>query len=195
MYCLQFFSFNVIVMVKDFLIKEITMSKIKTNLLQLLSFLPALLLLYMIFGFSSQDAETSGSLSFEISLFIVRLFSPLLPVTTNEDIFMQRAEMIHIFVRKAAHMTEYFLLALSLQLPLYSYLRQKIYLKKRIIIGFLFTVLIAIADEFYQTTIPGRSGNIIDVCIDSTGALIAMFFLISLSYIKNHKINNNNSTI
>ncbi len=166
------------------------MSKIKPNFLRLLSFLPSLLLLYMIFGFSSQNAETSGSLSFEISLFIVRLFSPLLPATASEDIFMQRAEMIHIFVRKAAHMTEYFLLALSLQLPLYSYLKQKINLKKRIIIGFLFTVLIAIADEFYQTTIPGRSGNIIDVCIDSTGALVAMIFFTLLCYIKTYKINN-----
>ena len=182
-------------MVKDFLPKEIIMSKIKETLLRLLSFLPSLLLLYMIFGFSSQDAETSGSLSFEISLFIVRLFSPLLPTSAIEDIFMQRAEMIHIFVRKAAHMTEYFLLALSLQLPLYFYLKQKICFKKRIIIGFLFTVLIASADEFYQTTIPGRSGNITDICIDSTGALIAMIFLTLLCYIKKHKINSTRSSI
>ena len=165
------------------------MSKIKTNLLRLLSFLPSLLLLYMIFGFSSQNAETSGSLSFEISLFIVRLFSPLLPVSAREDILIQRAEMIHILVRKAAHMTEYFLLALSLQLPLYSYLREKISFRKRIIIGFLATVLVAIVDESYQTTIPGRSGNIIDVCIDSLGALIAMTFLTLLFYIKTRKIN------
>lgn len=188
MYCLQFFSFNVIVMVKDFLTKEITMSKIRTNLLRLLSFLPSLLLLYMIFGFSSQNAETSGSLSFEISLFIVRLFSPFLPVSSSEDILIQRAEMIHIFVRKAAHMTEYFLLALSLQLPLYFYLKEKIFFKKRIIIGFLFTVLIAITDEFYQTTIPGRSGNFTDVCIDSTGAFIATIFLTLFFYIKDQKI-------
>lgn len=163
------------------------MSKFRTIFLRLLAFLPSLLLLYMIFGFSSQDAETSGSLSFEISLFLVRLFSPFLPVTASEDIVLERAEVIHIFVRKAAHMTEYFLLALSLQLPLYCYLKEKLSFKKRLIIGFLTTVCIAAIDEFYQTTIPGRSGNMIDVCIDSMGALIATFFLLVLFYIKNRK--------
>ncbi len=163
------------------------MFKFRTTFLRLLSFLPSLLLLYMIFGFSSQDAQASGSLSFEISLFIVRLFSPFLPVSSSEDILLQRAEMIHFFVRKAAHMTEYFLLALSLQLPLYTCLKQKLSIKKRLLIGFLTTVCIATIDEFYQTTIPGRSGNFTDVCIDSIGALIATFFLLLLFYMKNRK--------
>lgn len=160
------------------------MSKFRTILFRLFSFLPSLLLLYMIFGFSSQDAEASGSLSFEISLFIVRLFSPFLPVTTSEDSLIQQAEVIHLFVRKAAHMTEYFLLAISLQLPLYSCLKQTLSFKKRLIIGFVATVFIATTDEFYQTTVPGRSGNFIDVCIDSTGAFIATIFLALLFYLK-----------
>ena len=161
------------------------MSKFSTTFLRLLSFLPSLLLLYMIFGFSSQDAQTSDSLSFEISLFIVRLFSPFLPVSSNEDILLQRAETIHFFVRKIAHMTEYFLLTLSLHLPLYVCLKKKLLFKKRLILALFVTVCVAAMDEFYQTTIPGRSGNIIDVCIDSTGAVIATLFLTILVFIKN----------
>ena len=163
------------------------MPKFRTTFLQILSFLPSLLLLYMIFGFSSQDAQASGSLSFEISLFIVRLFSPFLPVSSSEDILLQRAETIHFFVRKAAHMTEYFLLTLSLHLPLYCYFNKKLLFKKRLILALFVTVCVAAMDEFYQTTIPGRSGNIVDVCIDSIGAFIAMTFLTLLFYIKTHK--------
>lgn len=191
------------------------MSKSRTFFLRLLSFLPLLILLRMVFGFSSQDAETSGSLSFEISLFIVRvlsplfsaitnensilspllpeiveetsLFAPYIPAATSEDILIQRAKVIHVFVRKAAHMTEYFLLTLSLHLPFYSCLKQKLSFNKRLIISFFITVCIATIDEFYQTTVPGRSGNFTDVCIDSTGALLATIFLALFFYLKNRK--------
>ena len=165
------------------------MFKFRTVFFRLLSFVPSLLLLYMIFGFSSQDAPTSSSLSFEISVQIVTVCSPDLPVASREDTIIQRAELIHTFVRKVAHMTEYFLLALSLQLPLYCCFKQKISTKIRFVIGFFTTVIIAIMDEFYQTTIPGRSGNLFDVCIDSTGALLAIICLNLLCYLKNQKKN------
>mgnify|MGYP003300172424 CR=1 FL=1 len=96
-----------------------------TLLTKIFSFIPTLLLLFLIFGFSAQDGESSGSLSFQISLFLVKLASPLLPAAMSEEVLFERAEFIHYFVRKAAHMTEYFLLALSLQLPLYEQIMEK----------------------------------------------------------------------
>lgn len=143
---------------------------------KLLSFVPAFTLLFLIFGFSAQDGESSGSLSFEISLFLVKLFSPLLPTALSENVLIERAEFIHYFVRKAAHMTEYFLLALSLQLPLAAWC-SKLSWKLRILTGFLLTVVFASLDELHQTFVPGRSGNFTDVCIDSTGAVIASLCL------------------
>ena len=159
------------------------MIRIKNNshtslLLKLLSFVPTILLLFLIFGFSAQDGESSGSLSFEISLFLVKLASPLLPAAMSEEVLFERAEMIHYFVRKAAHMTEYFLLALSLQLPLTAWFSKRLLPKLRILIGFTATVLFAVLDEFHQSFVPGRSGNFTDVCIDSTGALIASVCLL-----------------
>ena len=144
---------------------------------KLLSFVPTVLLLFLIFGFSAQDGESSGSLSFEISLFLVKLASPLLPAATSEEILFERAELIHYFVRKCAHMTEYFLLALSLQLPLAAWCSRLLSMKKRIIAGFAATVLLAALDEFHQTFVPGRSGNFTDVCIDSVGAIAASLCL------------------
>ena len=151
--------------------------KTSSHIIRLFSFLPALLLLFIIFGFSAQDGESSGSLSFQISLYIVKIFSPLLPVTASEELLLSRAELIHIFVRKAAHMTEYFLLTLSLHLPLKVYLKNLLPFSKRAFLAFICTVLLAGADEFHQTMVPGRSGNFTDVCIDSIGALLATLFL------------------
>lgn len=155
--------------------------------IKLLSFLPALLLLFLIFGFSAQDGEASGSLSFQISLYLVQLFSPLLPAAMSEDVLLERAELIHIFVRKAAHMTEYFLLALSLQLPLAAWLSKVLSWKTRIFIGFFSTVIFAALDEFHQSFVPGRSGNFTDVCIDSIGAIAASFCLFIFSFIAQKK--------
>lgn len=157
-------------------------------LLKLVSLVPTVLLLFLIFGFSAQDGESSGSLSFEISLFLVKLASPFLPTAMSEEVLLERAELIHYFVRKAAHMTEYFLLTLSLQLPLAAWFSNKISQKLRIVIGFAATVLFAALDEFHQTFVPGRSGNFTDVCIDSTGALIASLFLLLFYSIHQKKL-------
>lgn len=147
-------------------------------LLKLLSLVPTTLLLFLIFGFSAQDGESSGSLSFQISLFLVKLVSPLLPAAMSETVLFERAEFIHYFVRKAAHMTEYFLLALSLQLPLSCWFSKQLKPKLRVLAGFCATVIFASLDEFHQSFVPGRSGNFTDVCIDSTGALIASLCLL-----------------
>lgn len=145
--------------------------------IKLISCLPTLFLLFLIFGFSAQDGETSGSLSYQISLYIVQLFSPLLPAARTQEVLFERAELIHILVRKAAHMTEYFLLALSLQLSLSAWFSHRIEPKKRILVGLAITILFAALDEFHQTFVPGRSGNLTDVCIDSIGAIAASLCL------------------
>ena len=159
-----------------------------TPIIKLLSFVPTCFLLFLIFGFSAQDGETSGSLSFEISLFLVKLFSPFLPTAMSERMLLERAEMIHFFVRKAAHMTEYFLLALSLQLPLTAFFSKCFTWKQRILTGFVLTVVLAALDEFHQSFVPGRSGNFTDVCIDSIGAIAASVCLFIFFKIRQSKI-------
>ena len=46
--------------------------------------------------------------------------------------------------------------------------------KKTVILSFLFSVLYASSDEFHQTFVAGRDGNIVDVVIDSSGALVGI---------------------
>ena len=46
--------------------------------------------------------------------------------------------------------------------------------KKTGILSFLFSVIYASSDEFHQTFVPGRDGNIVDVLIDSSGSLVGI---------------------
>ena len=163
-----------------------TKSFLKTKLLPVLSFVPMLLLLSIIFGFSAQDGETSGSLSFQISLWIVNFFLPLISEQCFEQDILEKAHALHYFVRKAAHMTEYFLLTLSVYLPLKVYFTKYITFLKRILLGFVITVFFAALDEFHQTFVPGRSGNFTDVCIDSIGIFVATLVLFGLHVFFHH---------
>ena len=45
--------------------------------------------------------------------------------------------------------------------------------KKSYLIAFGMTVAYALTDEFHQLFVPGRSGSMIDVLIDSAGAVLA----------------------
>ena len=95
--------------------------KILITLLKPLSFLPALLMMYLIFSFSAQTGEVSGELSYKISYKIVEIKSEVLHQEKSYDELYYEADQIHFYVRKAAHMTEYFLLAIAVSFPLYVY--------------------------------------------------------------------------
>ena len=88
--------------------------KILITLLKPLSFLPALLMMYIIFSFSAQPGEVSGNLSYKISYEIIETKSELLSENLSSEEIAYKADGIHYYVRKAAHMTEYFLLAIAI---------------------------------------------------------------------------------
>ena len=81
--------------------------KILITLLKPLSFLPALLMMYIIFSFSAQPGEVSGNLSYKISYEIIETKSELLSENLSSEEIAYKADGIHYYVRKAAHMTEY----------------------------------------------------------------------------------------
>ena len=54
--------------------------------------------------------------------------------------------------------------------------------------SFIFTALYACSDEFHQLFISGRAGQIRDVCIDSTGALIMLLIIYFILKRKDKKI-------
>ena len=118
-----------------------------------------LTILWMIFIFVM--SQTPGNDSSKQSNFIVDIIIHILPITRDTLSFI---------VRKCAHMTEYAILA---------FLLYKTFIHKQnpLIKSFIFTALYACSDEFHQLFISGRAGQIRDVCIDSTEALIMLLII------------------
>ena len=90
-------------------------------LLKPLSFVPALCVMYMIFSFSAQTADESGQLSMLVSEKVVLLLGKLTSGNLDTAQVGVYVDEIHFLVRKMAHFSEYFLLGLTLSLPLYVY--------------------------------------------------------------------------
>lgn len=112
-----------------------------------------------IFYNSSQAGEISGNRSKEVTQFYnQKVAEPLgLPQLTE------------YLVRKAAHITEYAVEGFFLMLCLRVYTSHCLrYISWPILIG----GLTALCDETYQRFIPGRSGQIADVWVDSFGLFI-----------------------
>ena len=95
------------------------MKKILIHLLKPLSFLPAILMMYLIYSFSAQTGEVSGALSYEVSYQIVETKNEVLNENKTETELAYSASSIEFYVRKAAHMTEYCILAIAISFPFY----------------------------------------------------------------------------
>ena len=120
-----------------------------------------LLILWMIvvFFLSNQNGEESSGLSHKVSLIIT---------FGNEE----RASSIEPTIRKVAHMTEYAVGAMLFYGFLMTY--QKFSLRAKIAMTLVFIVVSAGLDEFHQYFIDARSGNLIDVGIDTFGGLLGL---------------------
>lgn len=140
--------------------------RIIRNLLKPLSFLPAIFIMYMIFTFSAQDAVTSAELSYKVSYKIVEVSGEILDAELQPWEIESYAQRFHGPIRKIAHMTEYFALAVAMSFPLYVYGLRGIWLM--IVAGFL-CVGFACADEYHQSQVAGRMPSKKDVAIDSFG--------------------------
>lgn len=75
-------------------------------------------------------------------------------------------------LRKAAHITEYFILT-SL---LYRALKQNFNSRLSLLIAIFAALFYAFSDEYHQIFVGGRFGSIKDVGIDSIGIIAVFFF-------------------
>lgn len=76
----------------------------------------------------------------------------------------------NLLIRKLAHITEYAVLAFFV----YAYVSS--YKNVRIpgLVAVIVTIIYAASDEYHQTFIVGRSGNITDVLIDAIGVVVGV---------------------
>ncbi|MCD7893183.1 MAG: VanZ family protein [Erysipelotrichaceae bacterium] len=130
-------------------------------------FIPSLVIMMIIFSFSLQTGEESSGLS----MAIVNWIYTHLHISISEFI-----------VRKAAHMSEYALLSLSL---IFGFYKSGFSLKYIIIDTLLVTFLYACSDEMHQLLVSGRAGQFRDVIIDTCGGMIATFLYLFYSKRRN----------
>lgn len=75
-------------------------------------------------------------------------------------------------LRKAAHITEYFILTVLLLRAL----RRNFNLKKALLLSAIIALAYSFSDEYHQTFVDGRFGDIRDTGIDSMGIILAIWF-------------------
>ena len=110
----------------------------------------------VIFMMSSFDANTSSNQSNFIVDIIVNIFN------------IRNIDILSFIVRKLAHFTEYLILGILVYNLIHSY-------NKKVIVGIVICILYAVSDEIHQLFVPGRSGEIRDVLIDSMGSIVGSY--------------------
>ena len=140
-------------------------------LLKPLYFVPAIVVMYCIIGFSGQDGVDSAQLSYKVTRKLVVIASDLKNMNLTQDEIAIYTEKYHYHVRKLAHFTEYMILAVTVAFPLYVYGMRGIWL---MIFAGAFCVGFACLDEYRQSFSIGRSPSKKDVFIDSCGVFVGI---------------------
>ena len=135
----------------------------------------------IIFGFSNQNGETSGGLSRKVTEFIVEI-NPFNKNITEEQKELQ-IENLHPKIRKLAHFSIYTLVGILLMSLCMTYELKNI---KRFFISLIFGIIYATTDEIHQLFIQGRSGNFIDVLIDTSGVLFGIILILGIMFLWTH---------
>ena len=116
----------------------------------------------VIFYFSHQPGDVSGETSGRIVEMISGAVTTVLPFVDIPE------EGLHFVIRKGAHFSVYAVLGL---LSFNAFLQSGVKGKKALFFAWLLATAYAGVDEYHQTFIPGRSGEVTDVMIDSAGAI------------------------
>lgn len=135
------------------------------NLKKIIPWLLVLLWMTLIFNLSNQPVERSNNLSKGITKVIIETVEKVAP---EKD--FNPARFNHI-VRKNAHFFAYLILGI---LVVNGLRISGIIGYKGFFLALLICVLYAISDEVHQLFVPGRGGQLRDVIIDSTGALVGI---------------------
>lgn len=131
-----------------------------------------LLALYMIiFGFSAQDGEASGSISRLISERCVEFINNISGRHWSAVFMEKAAEYFEHPIRKLAHLSEYACMGILVYVIWSQWLRKG---RKIFLLTVLWVFVSAAADEFHQLFVPGRYCSLMDVFLDTIGGIFGM---------------------
>ena len=131
---------------------------------KLILFMTAIISIAVMFYFSSRNPDISSRQSKMVLDFILNL-----GFETNS-----------YFIRKFAHFIIFALIGFCVSMFIGSCIETNLI---TLIISFIISSGYACVDEYIQTFIPGRSGNIGDVMIDICGVIVGLFLYLIINYI------------
>lgn len=136
----------------------------------LLSIILVFLWLFIIYNFSSMDNAGTNGLSKGIIFQIVQFI-------TNYDYkeAINIVNMLNYPIRKCAHMFEFCILGTIIYTSILN-IKNK-YSNKYLFISILLCFIFACFDEYHQLFVSGRTGQFIDVLVDTSGSIIGCIII------------------
>ena len=154
--------------------------------LRIISAIVTILIMILIFGFSSQNREESATVSRGLTQYIADIISYILKLTENQKLDL--ISNIHGLIRKIAHFIIYTSLGISSTAFFISYLYKK---RKSItlITSVGFCCFYAITDEIHQIFVDGRAFQLSDLAVDLGGVVLGTIVFTMLISLINKIIN------
>lgn len=157
------------------------MTNTKKALKIIIILLIAITWMLCIYKLSSMNSNNSNGKSTDIiSIFI----EDALEITNdygitsshpNEQKIERASQLINAPMRKVIHATVYFVLTFFIMILMNIILDHKKYFLS-VIIALIICIIFAGTDEYHQTFVAGRTGQLLDVIIDTAGGVIGILF-------------------
>ena len=152
----------------------------KDKIIKIINIVLLLVCMFGIFLFSSEDRDTSTNTSIETTKKVVSV------VSNDEDTSTKIAKDYFNEVRKSAHLIEYFCLGILAINVLKDYHKINIWM---VLICIVFCMLYALSDEIHQMYVPGRSCELRDIFIDTSGSIIGIIIYSLINFIYRKRYN------
>ena len=151
--------------------------KFKKNLIfkRMLFLIMLVIAFCVIFKFSEQSGEESGTVSKKVTEFIIEIVSKVKTMDISKK--NHYVDKLHPIIRKLAHFSIYTVVGFSIMGFMCTFDIRNIF---KVLISFGIGVTYAGLDELHQYFVPGRGSSIIDVGIDSLGVFTGIFILVTL---------------
>jgi VanZ family protein len=156
----------------------------KTSKYIIISFAATIFCMIAIFMLSAQPATESNSNS---KMLLNKLVDTSVKLSGDNLTEQQKAdfvEKVNSIAREFMHSAVYFFLGIFAQITAIGLFREFLLSS---IVTFTFCVIYGFSDELHQLFVPGRTFQLIDLCMDSIGTLAAIALVVLIYIIKNFR--------
>ncbi len=138
--------------------------------------------LIIIFCFSNTPSKESNSKSVNLISNVIKISYKITNKEIDDNYVNKLATKYNYIVRKFIHFSEYFILTILIILALNLF---RVY--NKYLCAIIICLIFATWDEIHQLFIIGRSGQFIDILIDTSGGIMTCLIIFILHKFKNRR--------